>query len=164
MAVRRTDLLLHIVCNQLSRNAIEFPIPSQGATPFDVELVDPWDGPRTFAEDYYSGGDRLAPGLTPNRLTPISCSPAPTLPVLQTTSNAGPNEDKLSPSSSVLSTSPSPQPQDTVNEDDFDEFLQYGTTVATSVDQEEIEPATGSYYDRVGVVGLSVPLFACRHI
>jgi hypothetical protein len=159
MLVRCTALLLHIVCNQLSCNAIEFPISSPGATPFDVELVDPWDGPRTFAEDYYSGGDRLAPGLTPNRITPISCSPAPTLPVLPTVSNAG----QPSPSSSLLSTSPSPKPRDTVDEDGIDEFMKYGTTVATSVDQEVIEPATGSYYDRVGVVGLSVPLFTCRH-
>jgi len=134
-------------------DALEFPVLSQSATPFDVELTDPWDGPRTFAEEYYSGGDRLVPGLTPNHLTPLSRSPAPTLPGLPTTSNAGPDEDCHPLSPSVLSTSPSPKPQDTMD-----------GTVATPFDQEDIgEPAARSYYDRVGVNGLSISLYTCHH-
>jgi hypothetical protein len=105
----------------------------------------------------------MAPGLTPNRLTPISYSPAPTLPVLSTASNTGPHEDRLSPSPCVSPTSPSRKPQDTVDEDNFDEFIQYGTTTATSVDREKIEPAAGSYHDHVGLVGLSVSLFPCHY-
>jgi hypothetical protein len=74
--------------------------------PIDVELVDPWDGPRTFAEDYYSGGDHLAPGLTPNHLTPIAHSPIPT---------ADANAGSRSVSPSVLSTSSSPKSRDTAD-------------------------------------------------
>lgn len=145
-------------------DALEFPALSQSATPFDVELTDPWDGPRTFAEDYYSGGDRLVPGLTPNHVTPLSRSPAPTLPGLPTTLIAGPDEDKLPLSPSVLSTSPSPNPQDTVDGDVIGGVLQHRATVVTPVDQEDIvEPVVGSYYDRVGVNGMSISLYACHH-
>jgi hypothetical protein len=98
-----------------------------------VELVDPWEGPRSFAEDYYSGGDRLAPGLTPNHITPLAGSPGPAvLPNFPTLSNAGTHEDRLSLSPSVLSTSPSPKPHNV----------------------EDDEQGAGSYYDPVAGVGL----------
>jgi hypothetical protein len=129
-----------------------------------VELTDPWDGPRVFAEDYYSGGDRLVPGLTPNHLTPLSRSPAPTLPGLSTTSNAGPDEDRLPLSPSILSTSPSPR-QDMVDANKvIGGVLRHPIAVATPVDQgDTVGPAPGSYYDRVGVNGLSSSLYACHH-
>ncbi|KAI0365580.1 hypothetical protein BV20DRAFT_972968 [Pilatotrama ljubarskyi] len=37
------------------------------------DLPDPWEGPRTFAEDFYAGGDAIptpAEGTTPSQLTP----------------------------------------------------------------------------------------------
>ncbi|KAI8973995.1 hypothetical protein BD414DRAFT_498806 [Trametes punicea] len=37
------------------------------------DIPDPWEGPRTFAEDFYAGGDALPPpgdGMTPSHLTP----------------------------------------------------------------------------------------------
>ncbi|KAI9064528.1 hypothetical protein FKP32DRAFT_1685428 [Trametes sanguinea] len=37
------------------------------------DLPDPWEGPRTFAEDFYAGGDALpehSEGITPSHLTP----------------------------------------------------------------------------------------------
>ena len=35
------------------------------------DLPDPWEGPRTFAEDFYAGGDALpTDGVTPSHLTP----------------------------------------------------------------------------------------------
>jgi len=143
------------------RNAVEFHIPSQSVTPFDVELADPWDGPRTYAEDYYSGGDRLIPGLTPNRLTPIFRSPAHTLPGLPTASNT---EGRPFPSPSVSSTPPLPKAQDTVDGDDLSGSPQYGATEATFVDQEDVnELASEPYYDHVGVVGMPVLSFACHH-
>lgn len=145
-------------------DVLEFPVSSQSATPFDVELTDPWDGPRTFAEDYYSGGDRLVPGLTPNHLTPLSCSPARILPGLPTILNADPDEDRLSLTPSVLSTSPSPKLQDTMDSSVIGGVLQHCTTVDTPIDQEDIgELAAGSYYDRVGVNGLSISLYACLY-
>ncbi|KAI0000892.1 hypothetical protein BJV77DRAFT_249105 [Russula vinacea] len=33
----------------------QYPVQSESPIAVDVELVDPWEGPRTFAEDYYSG-------------------------------------------------------------------------------------------------------------
>ncbi|CDO77046.1 hypothetical protein BN946_scf184403.g21 [Trametes cinnabarina] len=42
------------------------------------ELPDPWEGPRTYAEDFYAGGDALplpADGVTPSHLTPRDESP-----------------------------------------------------------------------------------------
>jgi len=86
-----------------------------------VELVDLREGPRTFAEDYNSGGDRLAPGLTPNRLTPLAGSTSPSVvPDFPTLSNAGAHQGRLSPSPSVLSTSTSPSPKLHNIEDDDD--------------------------------------------
>jgi hypothetical protein len=128
-------------CHCLQPNAlVEFPVQSESAVTVDVELVDPWEGPRTFAEDYYSGGDRLAPSLTPNHLTPLAGSPAPTfVPDLPTVPNTGANEDQLSPSAGVLSTSPLPKPHIIVNNEDIG------------------EPVAGSYYDPVEVVGLLFP-------
>jgi hypothetical protein len=125
-----------------------------------VELLDPWEGPRTFAEDYYSGGDRLAPGLTPNHITPLAGSPGPAVVLdFPTLSNVGAHENRLSPSPSVLSTSPSLKPHNVEDNDEIDELLQYGNTVATSVNnQEDIdEQVVGSYYDPVAAVGLLPP-------
>jgi hypothetical protein len=127
-----------------------------------VEFVDPWEGPRTFAEDYYSGGDRLAPGLTPNNITPLADSPGPAVvPDFPTLSNAGAHEDRLSPSPSVLSTSPSPEPHNVEDNDGIDELLQYGHIAATFVNkQEDIdEQPVGPYYDPVAAVGLLLPYF-----
>jgi hypothetical protein len=141
----------NVVCNP-----VEFPVQST----VDVELVDPWEGPRTFAEDYYSGGDRLAPGLTPNHITPLAGSPGPAVvPDFPTLSNAGAYEDRLSASPSVLSTSSSPKPHNVEDNDEIDELLQYGNTVATSVNnQEDIdEQAVGLYYDPVAAIGLLLP-------
>lgn len=123
----------------------------------DVEIIDPWEGPRTFAEDYYSGGDRLASGLTPNHLTPLDGSPVPAfVPDFPTVPNIIPDKKQLPPSAGVLSTSHSLKPYNIVDSDEIDELHEYGTTVATSVNnQEDIgKPAAGSYYDPVEVVGL----------
>lgn len=125
-----------------------------------MELVDPWEGPRTFAEDYYSGGDRLAPSITPNHITPLTGSPGPAVvPDFPTLFNIGAHENQLSPSPSVLSTSPSPKPHNVEHNDEIDELLQYGNIVATSVEnQEDIdEQVVGPYYDPVAAVGLLVP-------
>jgi hypothetical protein len=126
-----------------------------------VEILDPWEGPRTFVEDYYSGGDRLAPGLTPNHITPLAGSPGPAVvPDFPTLPNVGAHEDRVSPSPSVLSTSPSPKPHNVEDNDEIDELLQYDNTVATSSvnNQEDIEEqAMGSYYEPVAAVGLLLP-------
>ncbi|THH01323.1 hypothetical protein EW026_g1348 [Hermanssonia centrifuga] len=53
----------------------EFPPVS--AFPHSVELLDPWDGPRTYAEDFYSGGE-IPPNsayLSPSHLTPLATTP-----------------------------------------------------------------------------------------
>lgn len=42
-----------------SPSALEFP-PREGSdtkSPPPVDIVDPWEGPSTYAEDFYSGGD-----------------------------------------------------------------------------------------------------------
>lgn len=59
---------LHLIRMMLAE---EFP-PSQNTRELDVDLPDPWDGPRTYAEDFYSGGElRDDPTkLTPTHLTP----------------------------------------------------------------------------------------------
>lgn len=122
-----------------------------------MKLVDPLERPRTFAEDYYSGGDRLAPGLTSNHITPPAGSPGPpVVPDFPTLSNAGTHEDRLSRSPSVLSTSPSPKLHNVENNDEIDELFQCGQTVATSDNQHEDidEQAVGMYYDPVAAVGL----------
>jgi hypothetical protein len=121
------------------------PIPSQPAVSFDVELTDPWDGPRTFAEDYYSGGDRLAPGLTPNHLTPVARTPVPALvPDLRTAPDADIDEDCLSVSSGVLSTSLSPSLRETVGSDKIMQSLQPSTLIPPPVNDEEgIDEITG---------------------
>lgn len=124
----------------------------------DVELLDPWEGPRTFAEDYYSGGDRLAPGPTPNHITPLAGSPGPAVvPDFPTLSNLCAHENRLSLSPSILSTSPSPKPHNVEGNDEIDELLQYGNTVATSVNQEVIDEQTvGPYYDPIAAVDVTV--------
>ena len=102
----------------------------------------------------------MAPGLTPNRITPPAGSPGPAVvPDFLTLSNAGAYEDRLSPSPSVLSTSLSPKPHNVEDNDEIDELLQYGNTMATSVDNQENidERAVGSYYDPVAAVGLLLP-------
>ena len=50
----------------------EFPPRTQQSAERDVDLSDPWDGPRTFAEDFYSGGELRGDSskLTPSHLTP----------------------------------------------------------------------------------------------
>jgi hypothetical protein len=102
-----------------------------------VELTDPWEGPRTFAEDYYSGGDQLAPGLTPNHLTPVARSPVPALvPDLPNAPDADVDVDGLSVSSSVLSRSLSPRSRDTAGGDKIIRSLQHSTTVAASISDE----------------------------
>jgi hypothetical protein len=101
----------------------------------------------------------LAPCLTPNHITPLAGTPGPAVvPDLPTLSNAGAYEDQLSPSPSVLSTSPSPKPHDVEDNDEIDELLQYDNTVAPSVNnQEDIdEQVVGSYYP-VAAVGLLPP-------
>lgn len=48
----------------------ELPVEEAPRTP---DLPDPWEGPRTFAEDFYAGGDALptqSEGITPSHLTP----------------------------------------------------------------------------------------------
>jgi hypothetical protein len=124
-----------------------------------VELVDPWKGPRTFAEDYNSGGDRLAPDLTPNHITPLAVSPGPAVePDFPTLPNAGARKDRLSPSPSVLSTSSSPKPHNVEDNNEIDELLQYGNTVATSVNnQEDIDEQVVGLYYPVAAVGLLPP-------
>lgn len=129
-----------------------------------MELVDPWEGPRTFAEDDYSGGDRLAPGLTPDHITPLGGSPGPAIvPDFPTLSSAGAHEDRLSPPPSVssTSTSPSPKPHNVEEYDENDELLQYDSTATTSVDnQKDIdEQIVGSSYP-VAAVGV-LPLIYC---
>ena len=124
----------------------------------DAELIDPWEGPRTFAEDYYSGGDRLAPSLTPNHLTPLAGSPAPIfVPDLSTVPNSGTDEGRLLPSAGVLSTSLSSKPLNILDGDVIDESPQCGATVATSTNKDIAVLAARSYYDPVEVVG---PLFS----
>jgi len=130
----------------------EFPTPTQNATVFDVELTDPWDGPRTYAEDYYSGGDLLAPGLTPNHLTPLSRSPAPTfVPTLHILPNTDAEKSNVPPSPDVLSSLSLLKRQDRANGDGINVLLRYGAAVTTSVDDQEDEPSTGVYDDGVGV-------------
>ncbi|KAH8994462.1 hypothetical protein EDB92DRAFT_1849384 [Lactarius akahatsu] len=102
---------------------------SQSAAPINVELVDPWDGPRTFAEDYYSGGDRLAPGLTPDHLTPVVRSPVPISAAnFPPKSSTDANADCRPAASSQRSIVP-----------------------ATFVDSEQDELETESYYDHLDV-------------
>ncbi|KDQ55083.1 hypothetical protein JAAARDRAFT_60062 [Jaapia argillacea MUCL 33604] len=50
----------------------EFPPPSHARSNIiPAEISDPWTGPRTFAEDFYSGGDRINfHGADPSYLTP----------------------------------------------------------------------------------------------
>jgi hypothetical protein len=125
---------------------VVFRVQSESTAAIDVELVDPWEG----------GGDRLAPGLTPNHLTPLAGSPGPAVVLdFPTLSNAGADESQLSPSPSVLS-SPSHKPHNIEDNNEIDELAQYGNGMATSVNnQEDIDKAVGSYYGAVAVVGLS---------
>ncbi|KAH9006141.1 hypothetical protein EDB86DRAFT_687748 [Lactarius hatsudake] len=122
---------------------------SQSTAPINVELVDPWDGPRTFAEDYYSGGDRLAPGLTPDHLTPVVRSPVPISaanfpPRLSTDANA----DSRPVSPSVSSTSSSPKSRDTA---DVARVKAASSQCSIIVDSEQDELETESYYDHLDV-------------
>jgi hypothetical protein len=108
-----------------------------------VELVDPWDGPRTFAEDYYSGGDQLAPGLTPNHLTPMACSPVPTSASdFQPGPATDANVDSHPVSPSVSSTSSSPKSPDAAD------------VAAVNSPQDELD---AEHYDHLEAGGLSVP-------
>ena len=135
-----------IVYSQTCLVEFQYPVQSESPIAVDVELVDPWEGPRTFAEDYYSGGDRLAPSLTPNHLTPLAGSPAPVfVRDLSTVPITGTDEGRLFPSAGVLSTSLSSKPLNILDGD-----------VATSVNNQEdiTESAAGSYYDPVEIVGL----------
>jgi len=127
-----------------------------------VELVDPWEGSRTFAEDYDSGGDRSAPSLTPNHITPLAGTPGPAVVMdFPTLSDAGAHDDRLSPSSSVPFTSPSPKSHNVGDNDEIDELIQYGNNVATSVNNQEAidERVVGSYYDPFAAVGLLLLYF-----
>lgn len=116
----------------------EFP---QNAAPTDVELVDPWDGPRTFAEDYYSGGDQLVPGLTPNHLTPIARGSVPTSAAdLQPKPATDANVDSRPVSPSASSTSSSPKSRHTAD------------VAAINSPQDRLE---AGYYDHLDIGGLS---------
>jgi hypothetical protein len=46
----------------------DFPPSEHDTRPID--LPDPWTGPRTYAEDFYSGGDTFDPAASPSHLTP----------------------------------------------------------------------------------------------
>lgn len=52
-----------------------FPSVTQHQPSLPLELPDPWQGPRTYAEDFYTGGDFNAQdrldGVSPSRLTPV---------------------------------------------------------------------------------------------
>ncbi|TFY70427.1 hypothetical protein EVG20_g2579 [Dentipellis fragilis] len=68
-----------------------------------VEILDPWVGPKTYAEDFYSGGDLVAPvaaGLTPNNMTPADMSPI--------VEAAGDDQDN-NPTADFMLPSPSPE-------------------------------------------------------
>ena len=135
-----------VTCSRwLGTNMCAESLHLNSAVPIDVKLVDPWEGPRTFAEDYYSGGDHLAPGLTPNHLTPIAHSPIPT-----TDANAG----SRSVSPSVLSTSSSPKSRDTADVAVVDAALSQrsiGSVAFLNSQHGELET---EYYE---VEGLSAP-------
>ncbi|THH13261.1 hypothetical protein EW146_g6941, partial [Bondarzewia mesenterica] len=83
------------------------------STEREVEISDPWDGPRTFAEDFYSGGDRIAPvaaELTPSHLTPAGMSAAPSPPATEENPTLSVQvEDELTITPGVLSPSVSPE-------------------------------------------------------
>ncbi len=129
-----------------------------------MELVDPWDGPRTFAEDYYSGGDRLVPGLTPSHLTPVARSPVPTTAAsLSPKPSTNANADSSTIPLSVSSTSSSPQSQTTVDVASVNAASsQHGVASATSVNTKLDELESESYYDHLEANGLSVPLSVVR--
>jgi hypothetical protein len=56
-------------CRTLIKNSSAFPVQ---ATLIKIahsgEISDPWDGPRHFAQDYYSGGDRIDATATADQL------------------------------------------------------------------------------------------------
>ena len=133
---------------------------SQSGAPINVELVDPWDGPRTFAEDYYSGGDQMAPGLTPNHLTPVADSPVPSSAAdLPPKPSTDANADTRSVSPSVLSSSSSPRSRDTADVAGIKAASeQRSIAPAVFVDSPQGELETVSYYDHLEVDGLSLPL------
>lgn len=126
---------------------------SQSAAPINVELVDPWDGPRTFAEDYYSGGDRLAPGLTPDHLTPVVRSPVPISAAnFPPKSSTDANADSRPVSPSVSFTSSSPKSRDTADVARVKAASSQRSIVpATFVDSEQDELESESYYDHLDV-------------
>ncbi|KAI9508552.1 hypothetical protein F5148DRAFT_1375778 [Russula earlei] len=130
-----------------------FPVPSQIAAPFDVELADPWDGPRTYAEDYFSGGDRLAPGLTPNHLTPVVLTP----PILTSTSHVALKTEaqELFPFPRNLHLIPSSKQPDSANDNVVDELPPFGRAVAPFVNDQQVnhEPSDGLYHDNVKAAG-----------
>jgi hypothetical protein len=139
---------------------------SQGAVPINVELVNPWDGPRTFAEDYYSGGDQLTPGLTPNHLTPVARSPLPTFAAdLPPKPSTDANTHSRSVSPSVLSTSSSPKSRDTAHVAGVKVASpQRSIAPAAFVNSSQDELESESYYDRLEVDGLSVPLSVIHRV
>jgi hypothetical protein len=101
----------------------------------------------------------LEPGLTPNHITPLAGSPCPAVePDFSTLGSAGARKDRLSPSPSVLSLSPSPESHNVEDNDEIDELFEYGNTVTTSVNSREDidEQVVGSYYP-VAAVGLLPP-------
>ncbi|KAI0332954.1 hypothetical protein GY45DRAFT_1320196 [Cubamyces sp. BRFM 1775] len=65
-----TSTLEHKDPHTLPTEDDELPVDEAAQTP---DLPDPWEGPRTFAEDFYAGGDALltrSDGATPSHLTP----------------------------------------------------------------------------------------------
>lgn len=68
---------LHEQDDQLDAEEVEDFLPSitQHQPSLPLELPDPWQGPRTYAEDFYTGGDFNAQdrldGVSPSRLTPV---------------------------------------------------------------------------------------------
>lgn len=70
----RVNLAINCVLTYTHYNLLieEFPPRNQDTRDDDVDISDPWEGPRTFAEDFYSGGElRDDPSiLTPSHITP----------------------------------------------------------------------------------------------
>ncbi|KAI0057871.1 hypothetical protein BV25DRAFT_1862761 [Artomyces pyxidatus] len=90
----------------------EFPPLSKSPLSRTPEVADPWDGPRTYAEDFYSGGDRISPGpeVTPSHLTPNPASPIP-IPGISA------DDDDFTITPGVLSPETSP-PREVINVDE----------------------------------------------
>jgi hypothetical protein len=69
--------LLTISCSLLTPDCIALDFPPRNAEEERQlpDISDPWKGPQTFAEDFYSGGDiregDLDPTVSPSNLTPF---------------------------------------------------------------------------------------------